>query len=261
VIFFAVSNDDDRDIERRGQHYVTRKDMLIFGGIAVVVIVLAYLFVIVPWKKDRDFKASQSNLRALSRAIGLYAEANNDGLPPVYLPGAKDSKGRPVTWANQIFGYTARLEIYENSRNPDEGNTVLTHRSPAGETTVVSLSYGMLAATDTARMYEIRDETILLAETIGSGVDGSYNPLPLGGPDGFMIGYDNSNAFPDGDTQFVTRLAYTSPGESPLGLTSVHEKGTLGIRADGSISIFPSAAAAFPVRKTGRKPTGPWAPY
>jgi hypothetical protein len=130
-----------------------------------------------------------------------------------------------------------------------------------GQQTDVELSYGMLSAADTARRYEIRDETILLAETIGGGVAGSYNPLPLGGEDGFMIGYDNSNRFADTETQFVTRLAFFGPGSAPLGLKAVHPKGVLGIRADGGIAILKSAAEAFKVSKSGKNPSGHWIPY
>ncbi|MDQ2986133.1 MAG: hypothetical protein M3R13_05360 [Armatimonadota bacterium] len=261
MIFHTVSDDDDRDIERRGQSYATRRDVLIFGGIAAVLVVLAYVFLFRPWKANRDFVVSQSNLQSMSRALGLYAEANNDGLPPAYLPGVKDTFERPSTWANQLFPYTARVEIYNNATAPEEGNTTLTHLGVGGETTDVELSYGMLAAADTARRYEIRDATILLAETIGSGVDGSFNPMPLGGKDGFLIGYDNSNSFPNAGTKFATRLAFTGDGDSPLESTPIHPKGTLGIRADGGIAIFETAAQAFPVRVQGQNPSGQWVPY
>lgn len=260
-MFFTVSDDDDRDVERRGHSYVTRRDFTIMLGIGVVLIVLAYIFIIGPWKDNADFKKSQSNLQALARGLGLYAESNNDGLPPVYLIGAEDSNGRPITWANQIFDYIGRAEVFNNVANPEEGNTVLTKLATDGTKTDIGLSYGMLSAVDTARRYEIRDETVILAETIGSGVSGSYNPLPLGGADGFMIGYDNSNAMPDGDTKHVTRLAFTEVGASPLGLTPVHPKGVVGIRADGSVVIFSTASEAFPVAKSGRNPSGQWVPY
>lgn len=261
MTFFTVSEDDDRDVERRGHSYLTRKDFLIFALITIVVIVFAYLFVIRRAKEDRDFSVSKANLADMSQAMGLYAGANNDGLPPVYLPGAADANGRPFTWANQIFGYTSRLEIFSTDATPDGGRTPLTHFSESGEASDVMLSYGMTAAADTARRYEIRDDSVLLAETIGGGVAGSYNPMPLGGADGFMIGYDNSNGFPNGSTRYVTRLGFVGEGDAPLGLRPIHAKGGLGVRADGSIVVFGSASEAFPVAKQGKNPAGQWVPY
>jgi hypothetical protein len=261
LIFLTVSDDDDRDIDRRGHSYVTRRDLLLFLSIGVVVIGLAYIFWFRPWKANRDYVVSQSNLQEIARAIGLYAEANNDGLPPVLQPSVQDSKGRSITWANQVFEYISRPEVFNNAANPEEGNTPATKVTTTGEQIDVSLSYGMLSSADTARRYEIRDETILIAETIGSGVSGSYNPTPLGGADGFLIGYDNSNGMPDPNSKFVTRLAFVAPGVSPLGLTPIHPKGALGIRADGGIAIFESASEAFKVSRVGKNPSGHWVPY
>jgi hypothetical protein len=85
--------------------------------------------------------------------------------------------------------------------------------------------------------------------------------MPLGGQDGFMIGYDNSNLFPDAETEFVTRLAFVGPGSSPQGLTSVHSQGVNAIRADGSLVTFKTAGEAFPVNKSGGKLSGQWVPY
>ncbi|MEO7454506.1 MAG: hypothetical protein ABIV13_07060 [Fimbriimonadales bacterium] len=235
--------------------------MAISFGILAVVLVLAYFFLIGPALKHANFVRSKANLKAMARGLGLYAEANNDGFPPVYFPGAKDANGRPITWANQIFDYVGRMEVFENAANPEGGNTMLTRTDTQGNREDVALSYGMLSSADTARRYEMRDDAILLAETIGSGVCGSFNPLPLGGTDGFTIGYDNSNVFPDAQTNYVTRLAFLGEGPSPLGLMSVHPLGINAIRADGSLVTFSSAGEAFSVSKSGGKPSGQWVPY
>jgi len=262
VTFCTVSEDDDsRDVERRGKSYLTRKDFLIFAFIVLVVVVLAYVFVFRSWKADRDFSVSKSNLAEMSQALALYAGANNDGLPPVYLPELADKDGRQFTWANQIFGYISRNEVFGNDSTPEGGETPLSHYSSSGEIEVVSLSYGMLAAADTARRYEMRDETIVLAETVGNGVAGSYNPLPIGGRDGFMVGYDNSNGYPNASTRYVTRLGFIGEGNAPLSLRPIHPKGALGIRADGGIVVFTSASEAFRVSKQGKNPSGRWAPF
>jgi hypothetical protein len=261
VIFHSVSGDEDRDVERRGPTYITPKFMALSFGIVVIAIVLTYFFVIGPARDHANFVRSKSNLKAMAVGLGLYAAANNDGLPPVYLPGVKDANGRPLTWANQIFDYVGRMEVFANGANPDDGNTMLTRTQTDGNRVDVSLSYGMLSSADTARRYEIQDGAILLVESIGSGAMGSYNPMPLGGQDGFMIGYDNSNLFPDAETEFVTRLAFVGPGSSPQGLTSVHSQGVNAIRADGSLVTFKTAGEAFPVNKSGGKLSGQWVPY
>ena len=260
-MFSSIPGDDDRDVERRGHTYLTRRDFMLFMAIAVVLVALAYILFIVPGLRNRHFVVSKSNLEKMARGLKMYADANNGGLPPVHQIGTLDAKGRPSTWANQIFDYTGRLDIYNNRANPDEGNTMLTRTTTDGVQTDVELSYGMLTSADTGRFYEIRDQTIILAETLGNGALGSYNPEPLGGPDGFMIGYDNTNAFADSQTKFVTRLAFKKGGDAPLGLEPIHPKGVVGIRADGSIVTFSTAAEAFPVSKTGRNPSGHWVPY
>ena len=85
--------------------------------------------------------------------------------------------------------------------------------------------------------------------------------LLVDGDDGFIIGYDNSNRFADAETKHVTRLAFIEPGRSPLGLSPIHPKGVLGIRADGGIRIFETAFEAFKVSKIGKNPSGHWIPY
>jgi hypothetical protein len=261
VITHTVSGDEeDRDVERRGTSYLNRRDFVILVAIVVIVVILAYVFIFRRWKDDRDFAVSKSNLAEMSQALALYAGANNDGLPPVYLAGVSD-EGRPFTWANQIFGYIGRPEVFGSDATPEGGATLLTRFSPSGEASVVSLSYGMLSSADTARRYEIRDETVILAESVGNGAEGSYNPLPLGGPDGFMIGYDNSNGYPTSATRYVTRLGFIGEGDAPLALRPLHGKGTLGIRADGSVVVFKSASDAFRVSKQGKNPSGRWVPF
>ena len=262
MIFFAtVSDDDDRDVERRGANYVTSRFIVSAVVIGGIILTLAYFFILGPRIRYTQYVTSQANLFKMAKGLNAYAEANNDGLPPVYLLGAKDANGRPITWANQIFDYVGTIEAFNNAANPEEGNTMLGRLLPDGTREDVGLSYGMLAGADTARLYEIQDGTVLLAETIGSGAAGSYNPMPLGGEDGFMIGYNNSNTVPNAETDFVTRLAFTGTATSPLSLTAIHEQGIVGIRADGSLAKFSSAAEAFPVSKSGRTPSGQWAPY
>ena len=261
IFFSAVSDDDDRDVERRGAHYVTRKFVVTAVGVGAVVLILVYIFVIGPAVENGNWVKAQARIKALAKGLSVYAEANNDGLPPVYLRNTQDINGRPITWANQIFDYVGRMEFFNSPAIPGEGNTILTRTMSDGERLDVALSFGMLASADTARLYEIHDDAILLAETIGAGVSGSYNPMPLGGRDGFMIGYDNSNFMPDAATEFVTRLAFVGEGYSPLGLKAVREKGIVGIRADGSLAIFRTASEAFPVSKTAGAPSGQWTPY
>ena len=126
MIFFTVSDDDDRDVERRGQSYLNRRDFILLMLVAAVLVTLAYVFFVIPGLKRRHFAVSKSNLEKIHKGLTMYAEANNGGLPPVRQLGTVDAKGRPSTWANQLFDYTGRLDIYTNRANPSEGNTMLT---------------------------------------------------------------------------------------------------------------------------------------
>jgi hypothetical protein len=264
VIFGALGEDEDRDVERRVRTYVTRKEFLIWIAIGAAVLVAAYFLLYIPWKGNRDFVVSQTNLQAIGKALGIYMAANDDGLPAVYLPGAKDADGHPVTWANQLFGYSEHMDVFHNASNPSAGDTLLGYTDASGERSVVALSYGMLSAASALRKSEIRDETIIFAETIGRGAMGSFDPIPLDGADGFAIGYDDSNDQPTGSSRYATRLAFVSDKDKPdpADLLPLHgERGAVGLRMDGGVSIFPSALPAIKINRRGNLPAGQWVPY
>ena len=264
VIFAALGEDEDRDIERRIRTYVTRKEFLIWIAIGAAVLSVAYFLLYIPWKGNRDFVVSQTNLQAIGKAMGIYMAANDDGLPAVYLPGAKDAEGHPVAWANQLFGYSERMDVFHNDSNPAAGDTLLGYTDATGSRSVIALSYGMLSAASALRKSDIRDETIIFAETIGGGAMGSFDPLPLDGPDGFAIGYDDSNDQPTGSSRYATRLAFVSDkaNPDPADLGPLHgARGTVGLRMDGGVSIFQSALPAIRVTRRGNLPAGQWVPY
>lgn len=264
-MIFCVFDEDarERDSERALRHYVTRKEFLIWLGMGAVALVMAYFIFYRPWKANRDFVVSQTNLQAIGMAIGLYGAANNEGLPAVVLPGAQDAQGLPITWANQLFDYAHRTVIFSNSANPPDGDTLLSQTAKDGGREAIALSYGMICAASAARRYEVEDATILLAETIGGGVMNSYNPIPLGRRDGYVIGYDNSNVAADQTTRYVTRVAFLSDSKSDVSrLKPLHgAQGTIGLRANGSIAILKSALPALKVAKRGNVPTGQWVPF
>jgi len=264
VIFCALDDDArERDPERALRHYVTRKEFMIWIAAGFVALLAAYFIFYRPWKGNRDFVVSQTNLQAIGKAVGLYISANNEGLPAVVLPGARDAQGLPITWANQLFDYAQRTAIFSNSANPSDGDTWLSKTSMGGGREAIVLSYGMLCAASAARRYEVEDPTILLAETVGGGAMNSYDPIPLGRRDGYMIGYDNSNVEADRTTRYVTRVAFVSDSETDISrLEPLHgAHGTIGLRADGSIAIFKSAIPALKVEKRGNVPTGQWVPF
>jgi hypothetical protein len=252
-----VSGDDDRDTDRRHGAYVSGKEIRKWTLIAAGALLVGYYVAYRPLRENADWVNAKNNLLDIGGALGLYIAANNDGLPPVTIQGMKGANGEPVTWANTLLEYMRHKDAFRNPANPKAGNTPMTYVAPNGGSEGLELSYGLLSSVDTARKYEIRDATILVAPTIGQGLFGSYDPLPLGGPDGYSIGYDNSNTSPNGQSFRVTRLAYTGQGDAKI---SVHgERGLACLRADGSVTYLHAYEEASRV-KQGNVAASPWVP-
>lgn len=252
--------DEERDTDRRKSPYASARDIRFMLLVLAAILLLGYFFWFRGWKARRDFVVSKDHLREIFQALGAYAADNADGLPAAYAVGIQDALGNPVTWANQLFDYTARMSTFSNPTCPPEGDTPLTRYDKDGKLETVRLSYGLLSAAAGLRRYQIRDDTLILSESISSGVMNSYDPLPLKGRDGFLIGYDNSNGFPDDETRFVTRVAFTGGNSPDDAMRSIHPSyGTVALRADGSIAIL-AASSEMRVGKRGKVPFGPWVP-
>jgi hypothetical protein len=101
---------------------------------------------------------------------------------------------------------------------------------------------------------------ILLAETVRNGVLGTLDPLPLQVPvdpanpsagmrtiqdDGFVIGFDNDQNYPNGATKFATRLAFpdSKSGELNADTPTRHPDGIHFLTVDGGLLTRGAATA------------------
>ena len=257
--------EEDRDVERRrGTAYVTRKGVLRTVSLVAIAMLLGYFTVFRGCKERRDFVVSKDNLSLIHQALYLYAADNGDGLPAAQLPGVKDAAGYPITWANQLFNYEKDKGAFKNPSSPDEADTLLSNIDANGIRQKVSLSYGLLCSTSALKKYEIRDDTRIVCESLSSGVLGSYDPLPLGGRDGFLVGYNNANSASGLNlkSEYATRIAFKSnSGKFKIGdMAPIHPRlGVVALRGDGGIDIL-SSFEELKVGRRGNVPFGPWVP-
>lgn len=216
---------DPQEVEdgRRGAQYVSRKDFRIVGVFLFFLAVLAwpvYMYML----RGVNSSLCSKNLRKISSAMANYVSDFDEHLPYAYETVNYDSTdihlrgGYAYTWQWQLERYTNDWSVFhcpaadasEDSRTSD------------GSSVRVS-SYGMLNAYSGAQMSMIPnpDQKILIAETAKSGANGTADPLPLHADgsllkdDGFVIGFDNDQDYPNAKTKFATRLAF--PGSATMG--------------------------------------------
>lgn len=256
--------EEDRDYPKKSP-YATRKQFYIMLVVALAVVV-AVPFLIRGCKEERDWVVSKENLRVIGSALRLYSEQHDDGLPPIAERSREgivlDRNNYPVIWASQVYGALVNTEALKNPKVSKDWSTIITIPGKSPET--IFLGYGMLTSLDTVRIYEVTNtaEVILIAETISGGFGNSLNPLPLGVErDGFAIGYNNSNDYPNEQTEFATRLAFLADekGTAIENMKVLHpDRGTLSLNLDGSLRVL--SPIDQKVGKVGRMPRGIWVP-
>lgn len=255
-LFFAVEEEEDRDVERRKNPYLSQKGFrwMLLGFSLAVLGALAYIKLV--WEPARWPLHIKGDLRAIHAALFLYAEQNDDGLPMAYITTAgdvplADSQGRPAVWASNLADYISSVEHFTSPAIPKEWGTPFAYRDrQTDELKGATLSYGILSwmTLPPTRTYLLEDTQVMAAESISSGNGGSYNPRPVPGglPDGFLIGYNDSNFQPTAESKFVTRLALVGTGKDPTALQPVHPGGVLVLFPDGRVASLPPAEAEIP---------------
>ncbi|MEW5882699.1 MAG: hypothetical protein AB1725_00555 [Armatimonadota bacterium] len=255
-LFFAVEEEEDRDVERRKNPYLSQKGFrwMLLGFSLAVLGALAYIKLV--WEPARWPLHIKGDLRAIHAALFLYAEQNDDGLPMAYITTAgdvplADSQGRPAVWASNLADYISSVEHFTSPAIPKEWGTPFAYRDrQTDELKGATLSYGILSwmTLPPTRTYLLEDTQVMVAESISSGNGGSYNPRPVPGglPDGFLIGYNDSNFQPTAESKFVTRLALVGTGKDPTALQPVHPGGVLVLFPDGRVASLPPAEAEIP---------------
>lgn len=245
--------DPDRPEGSGSSQYVTRKDVRRFA-IASVVIFLCLIPVYQYYKGETQASLCKRNIGAIYKALEAYAEEYDGRLPAAYereSPGSEKPRlvnNLPIAWASVIQPYFNPRASFRCPTAEDSEVCVVAH--PDGQGKTIELSYGMALTVELMPLNRIEDpgRTILIAESASAGALGTYDPLPLPGGDGFVLGFSNSNTF-DSDARrsatSITRLAFpnTKDGKFDLHGPSRHRQGIWALYASGHAGwILPPVA-------------------
>jgi hypothetical protein len=212
------------------------------------------------------------NIKALGDAAILYAQANDDRLPPVSdndgAPSFRD--GQLHCWAT-IPSIRGSIDPHRDLDCPSATDEESVPVAASGHSTE-RLSYGMYMALGSAPLSSIENPStaLMLGETSNFGAHESYDPTPFrdaaGNPikaDGYAIGWNTDNFFPSEKTRSVTRLAFydVKNGEFGDNTQSRHPGGIYFITAEGG-RVLLEPAKAFVSMGPGGRPRAPWGvPY
>ncbi len=223
MILQADAYDPTESDDRPRVSHISKKDLK-WGLLIVLVLVLMLWPVWIRLKMQRDKHVCKDNLSQMAKALQIYALDNSDRLPPAYVAGDNYEprlfKGRAVSWISLIApGVRSPGSNFEcPAAQPDE---MAPNAGPDG-TTIMS-SYGLFGAVAAAPLANIPNPqwVAMIAETSNGGAQGTYNPSPMKDPagqivpDGYIVGFDNSNFLPTDSSIEVyaksakaTRLAF-----------------------------------------------------
>ena len=252
-----------------GNQYLSWKDIRILI-IVVVLLIICLLPIYNMGVKNSEKARCTQNMKAIYEAMGLYTKDHDDGLPPLYrandqfVPSLGPDTGRAYTWASDIQGYMGpRANFVCPSAKPEE---VVQVEDPKSDKQTVPMSYGMYAPYGGMKLYNIEspEQTILIAETSNEGAQTSYDPVRFTDgdkriPDGFVIGWDDSNFEGSSESKFVTRLAFrnTSNGSFTDQAESRHDAGLHALTASGQRIILKPKDAI--IKQRDKLPGGMWA--
>ena len=224
-----------------GGQYVTAKDIRIWA-IALVALGVATYPIYQYLQGQSERARCSANLRAVYQAISLYADQHDNRFPPLArmepdgVTPSLSEKGLPYTWVSDVAPFmNPRNSFVCPSAKPDE--IVLNESGEAGKPNVPS-SYGFYApyAGLLTSLVENPDDVAIVAETSDRGAADSLDPVPLGAklPDGYVIGWSDSNTEPGKATRSVTRLAFriSKDGNEAVGR---HGKFVWGLTASGEL--------------------------
>ncbi len=253
---------------------VTRKD---FKRTAVVVVILALLFFPI-YKKmmdDRDKHLCKRNLGDISQAMLVYAASNSDRYPPIYNQKADGtaelSDGKAYSWISNLSLYAKEpLSVFKCPACSDDETT--QNEGVSGKS--LEGSYGMFGALSARPLSDVANlqTAVVVSETSNLGAQKSYDPHPLAGMDGFVIGFDKTNFLPSesrgllGDSVKVTRLAFRETDAGIVGEKGSdgkfherlgrHQGGNHFIFADGHIET--RGARMMELQRFAKTITGNW---
>lgn len=213
--------DPDRPESGGSSQLVSKKDVKWVG--LILLVFFAMLGFVYPYLRENAYTAEcNKNLRAISGALALYAENNDNRFPPAYVRQADGtpilSEGKVVTWLTVVKdGMTTRQTAVCPSADVKAATDVL---NPVDSQKSLLTTYGMYLPIELRTLEEFANPlgSIAFAETSNHGAEGTYDPKPFEGPnDGFVIGFDSGNDLRRTtieSAKVITRLAF--PGSANL---------------------------------------------
>ena len=232
-----------------GHQYVQLKDLKIWAlGLALIGAATYPVYMVLAGNSERH--RCISNLGAVYSAINLYAEQHDNRFPPIartagdFVTPTLSEDGHPYSWVSDVSAF---MNTRQSFVCPTADETEVVHNeSPESSKKTVNSTYGMYVPYGgiLTSLVESPDDVVLIAETSNEGSKSTFNPTPYGAnvPDGFAIGWSNSNAAPDKSTTSVTRLAFP---DSAKGTTKIGRHGGFleALTASGKlISLMPPDA-------------------
>lgn len=237
---------------------------------AVLAVILSPVYFAM--KEKSDAYLCKRNMRAISKAIQLYAAENNDRLPPAFVTADGitpfvENDGGLYTWAYLVHPHMPK-DVSFKCPKAHEDECYKDHDSETGK--LFPVSYGMYLPMGGMPMSSITDpeSAILITETSSLGYENSFDPHPYkdeaGTPvkDGFVITWDIGNLIPqDERVEAMTRLAYgdTKSGAFSEDGPSRHPDGNHFITVSGSAITLPPSAALVEWDSKRKKIVGRWA--
>jgi prepilin-type processing-associated H-X9-DG protein len=266
MILHAEAYDPTEPDDKPKSSHISKKDLK-WAVILVVLLVVVLWPVWVKLKFQRDKHVCKDNLGQIARALQLYAVDNSDRLPPAYVAGdnfePKLFNGMSVSWMTLIAGGVRNFE--ENFTCPAAQDSELApNAGPKNE--LIKSGYGLFGAVSAAPLANIPNQSsvAMVAETASMGARDTFNPLPMKDskgnpvPDGYVIGFDNSNFLPSDSTmdilnksKYASRLAFYNTASGAFSETGEarHPGGIHILFVDMHVETLPPPAAI--IRRMG----------
>lgn len=205
-----------------GHQYVSAKDLRVWG-IAFVLLSVPFYFIYKVLEGNSERHRCTSNLGAIYKAINLYAEQHDNRFPPLvrtesdFVTPSLGENGTPYTWVSDVAPFMGTRQTF-SCPTSTETERVLNESGESSSQTIAS-SYGMYVPYGgvLTSLVESPDQVVLIAETSDRGSQATVDPIPFGKstPDGFAIGWSNSNTDPGKKADMVTRLAFPDAAKGP----------------------------------------------
>ncbi|MCW5942144.1 MAG: hypothetical protein KIS66_07920 [Fimbriimonadaceae bacterium] len=266
----AAFDADEPEGSSVGRSHLSGRDLRIL--LAVFAVLIAIAIPVYGMLRAQAWEHTcTGNLKAISQALLLYREENNDRFPPTHVDvGGVEApllvEKRAITWATQTQPYMSERASFKCPASSPDENVPTQHLLDRAKN--FESSYGLFAPRGAAAFSSLEnpDVGVVVSETANHGARDTYNPNPLldhdGKPsplDGFVIGFEGGNGRTIGpEATHVTRLAFpgTAGGRFEQNGGARHPSGIRVLFASGRVAwITPERAK---IERRFKLPTRFW---